>query len=144
MPARDTYHDVVKHALHKDGWTVTDDPLHLIWGRKDFYVDFGAERLLGASKGNAKIAVEVKSFLHDSEMHDLQNALGQYVLYRDVLEETEPDRTIYLAVRAETWKNVFEDPIGNLLLNKQHLNVVVFNVKSEVIVQWKPQPGIDS
>ena len=26
MPARDLYHDAVKAALIKDGWTITDDP----------------------------------------------------------------------------------------------------------------------
>ena len=31
MPARDIYHNAVKNALVKDGWTITDDPLHLKW-----------------------------------------------------------------------------------------------------------------
>jgi hypothetical protein len=35
MPARDRYHDQVKNALTKDGWTITDDPLHVRWGKKD-------------------------------------------------------------------------------------------------------------
>ena len=29
MPAKDAYHDAVKRALIKEGWTITDDPLHL-------------------------------------------------------------------------------------------------------------------
>lgn len=29
MPVRDRYHDHVKHALIKDGWTITHDPLRL-------------------------------------------------------------------------------------------------------------------
>ncbi|MGH7999083.1 MAG: element excision factor XisH family protein [Brasilonema sp.] len=29
MPVRDRYHQSVKNALIKDGWTITDDPLHL-------------------------------------------------------------------------------------------------------------------
>ncbi len=62
MPARDFYHDVVKAALIADGWTITDDPLKLHVGKKDLFVDLGAERLLAADKGGRKIAVEVKSF----------------------------------------------------------------------------------
>lgn len=27
MPAKDVYHDIVKRALEKDGWRITDDPL---------------------------------------------------------------------------------------------------------------------
>ena len=26
MPARDYYHNVVKKAIQKDGWTITNDP----------------------------------------------------------------------------------------------------------------------
>ena len=45
MPAKDFYHDVVKTALIKDGWTVTDD-LPLRVGKRDLLVDLQAERLL--------------------------------------------------------------------------------------------------
>ena len=84
MPARDRYHDQVKNALIKDGWTITDDPLHVKWGKKDMYVDLGAEQLLAAEKDQRKIAVEVKSFLGHSEMADLEQAIGQYTVYHDV------------------------------------------------------------
>ncbi|MEL7510045.1 MAG: element excision factor XisH family protein [Cyanobacteria bacterium J06554_1] len=61
MPRRDTYHTAVKQALVKDGWTITDDPLHLKWGRKDMYIDLGASQLLAAQRQECKIAVEVKT-----------------------------------------------------------------------------------
>ena len=67
MPARGLYHDAVKNALAKDGWTVTHDPFHIKVGAKDLFVDLGAEQLLGAEKGDRKIAVEVKSFAGPSE-----------------------------------------------------------------------------
>lgn len=51
MPAKDIYHDAVKNALIKDGWIITDDPLHLKWGQKDMYVDLGAKQLLAAELG---------------------------------------------------------------------------------------------
>ncbi len=34
MPAKDIYHDVVKQALIKDGWTITDDLLRLRWAKR--------------------------------------------------------------------------------------------------------------
>ena len=37
VPSRDLYHDVVVDALEADGWTITDDPLHLSFGGKDAY-----------------------------------------------------------------------------------------------------------
>lgn len=84
MPARDRYHHQVKTALQRDGWTITHDPLKLKWGAKDMYVDLGAEQLLAAEKDTCKIAVEVKSFLGPSEIADLEQALGQFVLYSSV------------------------------------------------------------
>jgi XisH protein len=63
MPAKDRYHDTVKNALIKDGWTITHDPLRIRLARgKNLFVDLGAERLLAAERGTEKIAVEVKSF----------------------------------------------------------------------------------
>ncbi len=63
MPAYDMYHDTVKRALIKDGWTITHDPYHLRWGLKDLYVDLGLEHLLAATQGPRKIAVEIKRLL---------------------------------------------------------------------------------
>jgi hypothetical protein len=85
MPAKDIYHNTVKNALTKDGWTITHDPLRLPWGPKDLYVDLGAEHLLGAVQGERKIAVEIKSFVGPSLVTDLEHALGQYILYHDIM-----------------------------------------------------------
>jgi hypothetical protein len=138
MPAKGLYHDTVKNALIKDGWTITDDPLHLKWGVKDLYVDLGAEQLLAAEKGQRKIAVEIKNFVGVSEVDDLEKALGQYVLYHDVLCEVEPDRELYLAVNEETFVDLFEEPIGKLLLDNQRLRLLVFDPQTEVIQRWTP------
>ncbi|MEM8534684.1 MAG: element excision factor XisH family protein [Chloroflexota bacterium] len=67
MPARDTYHEIVKQALIDDGWMITHDPLKLSWGGKDMFVDLGAEQLLAAEKAERKIAIEIKSFHGYSE-----------------------------------------------------------------------------
>ena len=138
MPARDIYHNCVKNALIKDGWTITHDPLRLSWGSKDMYVDLGAERLLAAEKADQRIAVEIKSFVGDSEMDDLEKAIGQYVVYRAVLAEREPDRAIYLAVPQDILQDIFEEPLGMLLLKNNLAQVVGFDPHTEVIVAWLP------
>ena len=48
MAAQDIYHDDVRSALVKEGWTITHDPLRLRWGKKDYYVDLGAEEVIAA------------------------------------------------------------------------------------------------
>ena len=138
MPARDRYHDHVKSALLKEGWTITHDPLRLHWGLKDMYVDLGAEQLLAAEKGTRKIAVEIKSFVGLSEMDDLEKAIGQYVVYHDVLLQVEPERDLYLAINEETFVNLFEEPIGKLLLDNRRVRLLVFDPQTEVIRQWIP------
>ena len=50
MPARDLYHDTVKNALVRDGWTITHDPYRLPVGMRDSFVDLGAQKLLAAEK----------------------------------------------------------------------------------------------
>ncbi len=136
MPAKDIYHDVVKNALIKDGWAITHDPLRLKWGNDLLYVDLGAEQLLTAKKEDRKIAVEVKSFVSYSSMADLENALGQYILYRNIIEELEPDWTLYLAVHEEVFATIFEESLGQMLIRKNHLKLLIFNRAEEVIVKW--------
>jgi hypothetical protein len=138
MSARDRYHDVAKNALVKDGWTITHDPFPLKWGKKDLFVDLAAEKVMTAEKEGRKIVVEVKSFLGRSDVEDLRNALGQFILYRDILEEKEPDRELFLAIREKVFIDLFEEPIGAILLRKRRLQLIVFDQETEEIVRWIP------
>ena len=54
MPAKDIFHDCVKHALIKDGWIVTDDPLSLKIGKKDLFIDLAARKDADCRKRNRK------------------------------------------------------------------------------------------
>jgi len=85
MLARDIYHNAVRNAIEKDSWQITKDPFILKWGTRDLYIDLGAEKLIAAEKSGEKIAVEIKSFIGASPVTDLENALGQYILYYDIL-----------------------------------------------------------
>lgn len=138
MPARDIYHDAVKQAPIKDSWVITDDPLHLKWGRKDLYVDLAASQLIAAQKQERRIAVEVKAFSGRSEVDDLEKALGQYVLYFDVLAELEPHCLLYLALPIWAYGSLFEEPLGQLLLKNERLRLIVFEPEQESIKQWLP------
>ncbi|MFZ4728028.1 MAG: element excision factor XisH family protein [Pseudanabaena sp.] len=137
MPALDIYHNAAKQALIKDGWTITHDPLHLRWGRKDMYVDLGAKRLIIAEREEQKIAVEVKSFLGVSEMQAFRDAVGQFAIYRAVLRRTYPDFILYLAIRDVVYSSFFEEPIGQILIEDENLKLVVFDAEKEEILQWK-------
>jgi len=136
MPAKDIFHDCVKHALVKDGWTITDDPLKLKWGKSKLYVDLAAEKFLAAEKSGRKIAVEVKSFVGASALRDLEQALGQFMIYHAVLQRQRPKRILYLAVNKETHQNIFEEDVGRLMIEAYGIPIIVFDEKTEVVVRW--------
>lgn len=136
MPAKDFYHDPVKNALVEDGWTITNDPLRLKWGVRELFVDLGLTKLIAAQKAEQKIAVEIKGFTNPSMIADLEQALGQYLIYRAVLEEVQPDCLLYLAVRKTTYQAIFSEPIGQLVINKYRVNLLIFESQKEEIVQW--------
>ena len=138
MPAKDIYHDTVKRALQKDGWIITHDPFPLQIGRKRLSADLGAERLINAEKGTQKIVVEVKSFVGRSDVRDLEQALGQYILYREVLNEMRSERNLYLAISQPAFKSVFTIELGQVLLKNLIVKLIVFDEKSEAILQWIP------
>ena len=136
MPARDIYHHQAKNALGKDGWTITDDPLRLRYRSVDTYVDLGAEKLLAAEKDNQKIAIEVKSFIRPSMVSDLEDAIGQFVLYEELLRLIEPDRILFLAVTNEAYENAFLDALGEIFINSKRVRLLVFDPQAEVVVKW--------
>jgi hypothetical protein len=138
MPARDGYHEIVKRALVKDGWTITHDPLHLPFEERDLFVDLGAERVLGAVRGEQRIAVEIKGFGGASAIADLQRAVGQYVMYHDVMAELEPGRQLYLALDQTVFVTLFSERLGRLLVRNGRLLLLVFDAKEEVILRWVP------
>jgi hypothetical protein len=136
MPVRDHDHDSLRNALTNDGWTITDDPLHIRFGVTDMYVDLGAERLISAEKGDEKIAAELKSFIGSSTVTDLHLALGQFFVYLMALKRKEPERTLFLAVNEETYEDVFSEGLGQELLIEYKVPMIIFDVQKEVIVRW--------
>lgn len=138
MPARDIHHALVRRVLIKDGWNITHDPMFLRWGRRSAYIDLGAERLLAAEKGTQRIAVEVKSFISPSDSADLENALGQYVLYHKILTRLDPERVLYLAIEEAVLYRVFDEAMRELLLDDQTMRLIVFDLAQEVIREWIP------
>lgn len=138
MPAKDIHHDQVKAALIKDGWTITHDPLLIRLTKKKLYVDLGAERIIAAERGTEKIAVEIKSFTRPSDMKDLEEALGQCVLYSRLLARYDPTRKVYLAVTDDVYISVFEEEAGQILIQDGLLSLMTFDANQEEIIRWIP------
>jgi XisH protein len=140
MPTRDIYHTPIRNALAKDGWTITHDPYRIKLRRgKNLFIDLGAERLIAAQRSGQTIAVEIKSFRSASDMKDLEEALGQFTLYRQLLKRYDPGRTLYLAVPDNVRRSVFEEEAGQILIEDGFLQVISVDIDREVIVSWIPE-----
>jgi hypothetical protein len=139
MPAKDLYHNTVVYALINDGWEITDDPLLLSYGGRDLYVDLAAERTtVAAQKGNLKIAVEIKSFLKNSPVRDLEEASGQYFIYQSILAEIASERILYLAVPKRSYEGIFTEKLGQLIIKRLDIKLLVFDEQERRIIQWIP------
>jgi hypothetical protein len=136
MPAADQIHNAVRNALLKDGWTITDDPYVLRYEDVTLYADLAAERPLAAERADRRIVVEIKSFLGPSLYHDWEVALGQYEVYRRLLQVTDPQRELYLAVSSAAYVNFFGRKSVQLVVQLSQVNLVVVRLETEEIDRW--------
>lgn len=136
MSAKDLFHTAVKHALIKEQWDVTDDPLVIQFGGIDMRIDLGAEKLVVAEKDGNRIAVEIKSFIGPSVISDFHVALGQFLNYRLALESQESDRILYLAIPEETYATFFHLPFAQLAVQRYQLKLIVYDTVQEEILKW--------
>lgn len=135
--ARDKYHSLVKQALIDEHWTITDDPLEVSSLIADLEVDLAAEKIIAAERGVEKIAVEIKSFLGKSWLHDFYKAVGQFGFYNLALAEEEPDRVLYLAMPEGAFNYLFKDPVTRELARINRMRFITFDVETKKIVSWK-------
>jgi hypothetical protein len=137
--AKDIYHDIVKEALIKDGWTITHDPFTILpKAEGGLETDLGAEKLIAASKGLKKIAVEVKSFVRPSILHDFHGAIGQYLFYIPALEmKKEEDRTMFLAIPDYIYYKLVQKEVVNRAIEKYDIKIVIFDAETSTIISWK-------
>lgn len=147
MPRRDAIHYIVKRALVANGWQITDDPYVISYGERFLFVDLAASeerskrakgRFIGAVRNSQLIAVEIKEFRGQSAVAALEQAIGQYTLYRLLLNQIDPQRQLYLAVSDVDYDQILSEPIGELVINELPLNVVVVNQETEEVQQWIP------
>ena len=110
----------------------------MTWSGANIQIDLGAEQLIGAQRQREKIAVEVKSFIGGSNLSEFHMALGQYLNYLSVLEETEPERELFLAVTDDVYASFFSQPLGQKQIARFALKLLIYDSEKEEVVQWQP------
>ena len=134
--ARDIFHDRVRESLEQDGWTITDDPYRIELDTATFQIDLAAKKMIAAEKGKEKIAVEIKSFLNPSAVTDFYGALGQFLSYRLVLRQVEPERVLHLAIPLDTYEEFFQSTFARLAVDEYELKLIVYDSKKGGTIQW--------
>lgn len=147
MPPRDSIHDAVVEALMRDGWVITHDPLFLRYGDRSVLIDLGADDgqdvILTLDRGPTRIAIEIKSFSGRSPVGQLEQAVGQYVIYDILLQELDPGRDVYLAIPEPVYARLFCEPIGELVRERLPLRLIVVDCINKEIVEWLPHPTLN-
>ncbi|MBP0027493.1 XisH family protein [Roseofilum sp. Guam] len=138
MSAKDMFHDTVRIALEKDGWTITHDPLFIkLTEQFKINIDLAAEKLLTAEKDTQKVAIEIKSFVGLSTVSEFHKAVGQFLNYRVALEKINSERILYLAVPTDIYRDFFSDEFVKAVLERYEIKLLVFQVQKQEIVLWK-------
>jgi hypothetical protein len=136
--AKDIYHNLVKEALIKEGWTITHDPFYLPigLGTKKLEADLGAEKFFAAQKNTEKILVGVKSFITSSNINELHKSVGQFDFYALLIEGIEPERVPYLAMPEDAFEDLIREPIVQTFLKRHHVNIITYHTTTHEICQW--------
>lgn len=135
--AKDIFHNLVREGLENEGWTITADPYRVKIEKTDFQIDLAAEKFIAAQKGDRKIAVEIKSFLNPSPNTDFYNALGQFLSYRLVLKQVEPDRVLYLAIPLDAYNDFFQETFTQLAIQEYKLKLIVYDSQKGGLTTWQ-------
>ena len=137
MSAKDIFHQSVCLALEKDGWRITNDPLHIKINDVEFYIDLGAERLIAAEKAGQQIAVEIKSFLGASEVKEFHLALGQILNYRLALKQYQPERTLDLAIPKDTYEDFVSRQFIQDSIAEYKIKLLICDSIKQEVALWK-------
>ena len=117
---------------------MTDDPFSIILQEDETYfeVDLAAERKNGSPNTEKIIAIEIKSFAGASMIHAFHEALGQFLNYRLVLEEIEPDRILYLAIPIAAYQSFFQRELPKASVKRHQVKIIVYDLVKEEISKW--------
>ena len=136
MPRKDLIHDAVRSALIKVGWTITDDPFRIVFEDTDVYADLRITKIDNGTTITRALVIEIKGFSAESPMYSLENALGQFTLYRIYLKRVAPDDKLYLAIDTTTYEEQFLRPSFSFVVSEMDLRIVVVDAALEEIVLW--------
>lgn len=135
--ANDKIHDAVVQALKNDGWQILREHFNIRYEELEIRIDIAAEHpAILAEKGGRRILVEIKTFGCHSFIRELQNAVGQYTIYKNILALTGLDYELFLAIHETVYDAAFQQKATSQIIQLNQLKLLVVNVDSQEVVQW--------
>lgn len=139
MPNVDRYHSVVLRCLEKAGWSITKEQEYISIGthndtNRRLYIDIKAQR-----NDEQLVLIEVKG-LQQSPVHELMELLGQYLTYRMALNYLSIEIPLYMAIPEASYENIFQHILGQEMMRRYAIPILVFDPVREEIIQWIPEP----
>lgn len=136
MPALDFCHPQVVRALQKDGWDVRSKSLRVETHERLVVIDIRASRQVNGGQQQVMVA-EVKCFQNpDDSTRELYTGLGQYMVYRAILEEKNMNIPLYLAIPITAYETLFDSIIQRVIRGSE-IKLLVVDITEGKIVQWK-------
>jgi hypothetical protein len=132
VPAKDHNHDTVKRALIRDGWTIDGEQVAFIGSERQIVIDFQISK-----EGHGIVLIEVKGF-QPSMVESLANAIGKTLIYRYILNELAQNIPVWLAVPELAYQSILSENMGITMRHQLGIDLVVFSVEREEIVEWIP------
>jgi hypothetical protein len=132
MPRPDNCHDAIVNAFKKEGWSIDTD-FYIVSETRSAYIDVQATRGVNGQRETVLLA-EIKCFAQNTNQ-ELYEAIGQYVVYRLILAETQNLTPLYLAVPQSAYQQTF-DKIALRAMAINRVKMVIVDVDHEAIVQW--------
>lgn len=133
---KDAIHDPIKQALINDDWTIIREHHRLSYKEVRLGVDISAKKTIIAEQDERKILIEVKSFSGRSFIQQLQAAIGQYRVYRDVIIFNQLDFELYLGISEDVYTLFFTRPGTQDLINANQIKLLVVDIENEKVIQW--------
>jgi hypothetical protein len=137
VPALDQCHPQVVHALEKAGWRVVFAPYVIHVDDKRAFADMILSK---GTNGTSEqmIVLEVKCFPAGRAFtHELYNALGQYLVYREMMRLDNAVVPLFLSIPIEVFNSDFDTIVMETIRSNQ-IRLLVINLEKEEIDRWIP------
>lgn len=140
MPAQDQHHAIVVRSLTKTGWVVLREQFTVAIGDVEvrrMYIDLQVQ-----SRTSQKIVLmEIKAF-EASPVHRFMELVGQYTVYRAVLDHLDINMPLYVAIPERDYQIILQHILGQKVIGalKAPIPFVTYDPDTEEIIRWIPPP----